>query len=129
MEQKKIDLSELRERFSVEPEQVAKEILECPHEALGDEVVLVPYQPNYQTKIKNLVLMDGEDEPNNKKVPQGWVLSVGESAKKLLGIKEGDLVKYAGVSQHDYTNGKVYLIMHRINIKTRLHLDKVIEWR
>lgn len=128
MEQNKVDIKELRERFSVSPEQVAEEILECPHEAVGDNLVLVAYQPEYKTNL-NIIFTDKDDEPSNKKVPMAWVVSIGESAKNLLGIKEGDLVKYAGMSQHDYTNGKVYLLMHRVNVLCKTRIDKVKSWK
>lgn len=128
MEQKKIDLKEFRKSFSVNPEQVQQEILECPHEAIGDNIVIMKFQPDYKTTL-DIVFTDDNDEPSNKKVPMGWIVSIGESARNLLGLKEGDLVKYAGMSQHDYTNNKVYLLMHRINIQSRMKIDKVTDWK
>lgn len=125
--QVKIDLKELKERFSLNAENVDEEIKNCPHDAVGDTVVVMPYQPNYKTKL-NIIFTDVENEPSYKKVPMGWVVSIGESAQKVLGIKAGDLVKWAGTAQQDYTNEKVYLIMHRINVLGKMKIDKVKTW-
>ena len=124
--QNQIDLSDFREAFSVTPEQVAEEILECPHEAVGDNLAVMRYQPN---TLKTKLILAEDDQASYKNVPMGWVVSAGSNAKSLLGIKEGDLVKFSGTVQEDYTNGKVYLLMHRINVQTKLRLDKVKSWK
>lgn len=125
--QVKIDLKELKERFSVKPEDVQKEIEDCPHEAVGDTVIIMPYQPNYKTKL-NIIFTDVENEPSYKRVPMGFVVSIGDSAQKLLGINKGDLVKWAGSTQQDFTNEKIYLMMHRINVLGKMKVDKVTKW-
>jgi co-chaperonin GroES (HSP10) len=124
--QNQIDLSDFREAFSVTPEQVAEEILECPHEAVGDNVVVMRYQPN---TLKTKLILAEDDQASYKNVPMGWIVSAGSNAKSLLGVKEGDLIKFAGISQEDYTNSKVYLLMHRVNVLGKIRLDKVKSWK
>lgn len=120
-----MDKPKKEERFSIDPEKVAEEIANCPIEALENNVVIMPYIP--QRKTKSGIWTPDNGEPSNKKIPLGFVLSIGPKAQDT-GLKAGDLIQWAGSCQSATLNGKEYLIFQKIWLLSKVNISKIDAW-
>lgn len=111
--------------FSINPEQVAEEILNCPIEALEDKLVIMPYEP--ERKTKSGIITPYNNEPSNKQIPLGFVLNVGPKAQDT-GLKAGDLIQWAGSCQSAMLNGKEYLIFQKLWLLSKVDISKIETW-
>jgi len=127
--------------FSLEPEDVQKEIEECPYTAKNGRIVVMPYRPEH--KLKNnegldIVMMSADGlpkvdgagkkstEPSSSHLPLGWVLSVG---KEVQDLEPGMLIVFAGHIQRSSVNGKEYYFMYgNTDAVTEVDLKKIKKW-